>query len=361
MVSGFFDNIKDHSEIKLRILGKFLTPWSAKLGYLATKGNGIVWYVDGFAGPGTYKDGDKGSPVLGLRRAKHVQIEGRNYQLACFFIEKDQDNWRSLVHVAELYRSDGLKVSIKQGDFSNFIADIDESTKDSPVMLFEDPFGISPLKYDVFKPFLQRQSPLDLILTFHHRAVHRLFKDRPELVTEAIGTDSWREEWNKLTDTRLRTEHVLKVFGENLKNDGGFLDVFDYPIRSSQNAAPKYYLIFASRHYDAFELWNDELVQEETNLSVKEYSSFAQQSSFLPRLDQETTAVSLIEEIIRFVEQKMKTTRKEIIEHFVLSRRWQYHTKDIRKAVKGLIESGRLNRDTKAKPNIDTDILYLKP
>ena len=54
MVAGFFDNLRDYSEIKLRILGRFLAPWAAKLGFWTRRRNGAIWYVNGFAGPGKY-------------------------------------------------------------------------------------------------------------------------------------------------------------------------------------------------------------------------------------------------------------------------------------------------------------------
>ena len=67
-------------------------------------------------------------------------------------------------------------------------------------------------------------------------------------------------------------------------SDGRFLDVFFYPIRTSIGASPKYYLMFVSRHYDAYELWNDEVAREESNLSARQTISIAQKS-FLPEFD----------------------------------------------------------------------------
>ena len=62
MVPGFFDNLRDHSEVKHRILASFLTPWAAKLGSTFRGRSGVIWYVDGFAGAGKYGDGRDGSP-----------------------------------------------------------------------------------------------------------------------------------------------------------------------------------------------------------------------------------------------------------------------------------------------------------
>ena len=135
MALRFFDNLRDYSEIKLRILGRFLVPWAAKLGSLAVRGNGVIWYVDGFAGKGRYDDGGEGSPLLGLRRAKHTQIEKRSYELACFFVEKRRNNWESLENIVIPFRRDGIDVVNRHGEFSTFVPEIVRATQRSPVLL----------------------------------------------------------------------------------------------------------------------------------------------------------------------------------------------------------------------------------
>ena len=359
MAVRFFDNLRDYTEIKLRILGRFLTPWSAKLGYQASKGGGVIWYVDGFAGPGQYKDGRDGSPLLALRRANHINMEKRPYELSCFFVEKDHNNWRNLSEISEPFKRDGIKVRNERGEFSDFIVEIQEATKGSTVLFFVDPFGISPLKYEKFRLLLGREWPIDLILTFPHRAVHRLATEHPHLVTEAIGSDTWKIGWDELANPASQTERVLHILRENVLTDGRFLDVVYYPIKPTKRSAPKYFLLFASRHYDAFELWNDEIAQEETTLSTNEYAQ-APQTSFLPQVDQQITANILWDEVRDLLRAKRKTRRQDVIRFFVLSKWGQYHTRDIKKAVGAFIESGEVFREVRGKKSIDTDFLHYR-
>ena len=140
---------------------------SAKLGSLAQRSNKVIWYVDGFAGEGKYKDGSDGSPLLGLRSARHTLDQNRQYQLACFFIEKSLKRWRSLEGLVEPFRDNGVSVLNEHGEFSALVPQIAQETQGSPVLAFVDPFGISPLKYDQFRTLLHRRWPLDLG-TFHH-------------------------------------------------------------------------------------------------------------------------------------------------------------------------------------------------
>ena len=234
---------------------------------------------------------------------------------------------------------------------------IAQETQGSPVLAFVDPFGISPLKYDQFRSLLHRRWPLDLILTFQHRALHRLAKDHPHLITDAIGTGGWKTIWDGATDPQSQTEQVLQLFRANLLNDGRFLDVFFYPIRPSIRASPRYYLLFGSRHYDAFELWNDEIVSEEAILSTRQYEILARQSTFLPAYDEEVKALNLLREIRELGSINPVTTRQHIVMRLVRDRWGQYHTGEIKRAVNSLIGSGEISREHGSGRNINTDRL----
>ena len=54
----FFLEMKDWSERKLRLFSAYLVGFVRIL-----SGKGKIYYVDGFAGCGVYKDGAKGSPL----------------------------------------------------------------------------------------------------------------------------------------------------------------------------------------------------------------------------------------------------------------------------------------------------------
>lgn len=360
MTAEFFDNLRDYSEIKLRILRKFLTPWATKLGSYARRRNGVIWYVDGFAGRGKYDDDSDGSPMLGLRKAKQIQIENKGYGLACFFVEKNRGYWQALEQVVLPFRQDGLTILNRHGEFSELIPDIEYETRGSPVMMFVDPFGLSPLKFEPFRLMLGRQGPLDIILTFQHQAVHRLATEHPDLISDAVGGDRWMAGWNSIDDPEAKIEHVLQEFRQNMLDAGNFIDVVSYPIRESKQSAPRYYLLFASRHDDAFELWNDEVVQEEITLTLKEYGKLVGQTSFFPAIDQEATGLSLLNEIRGLGDLLTQpTNRRNIVMYFVRHKWGEYHTKEIKKAVGALVESGEIRRDqTAGRGSIDTDHLH---
>lgn len=80
----FFEDIQGHSEIKLLALEKFVIPYIRKVFYdKHNKNNGRIILFDGFAGPGEYKAGDKGSPLRCLEAAivAYLQYKEKNQKI----------------------------------------------------------------------------------------------------------------------------------------------------------------------------------------------------------------------------------------------------------------------------------------
>lgn len=344
-----------------------MVPWSSKLGYKArTRGGGRIWYVDGFAGPGKYKDGADGSPIIGARRALTILRENRGYTLGCINVEIKRNWYEALEEGTEAYKRDGVPIYNLRGDFSELIPDISRIIgEDDPSLLFVDPFGISPLKLKKLRPLLGRPGETDLVLTFNTRSLDRLRTERPYLITEAIGTDRWikpddellsevfgeklwRESWKPSVDPlhyMKWADVILYLFRQNLKSEGKFLDVVDYPIRTKADAAPKYHLVFASRHYDAFELLNDEVCQEEDVLSQQTFSRLASgQLTFIHLIREQQRTANLIMAIQSFSARNNVTCRRDLIRYLVMNHWAQWHTKEMRAAVRGLIQIGKIER-----------------
>src|ERR1044071_682161 len=80
-----------HTLAKIVILRSYLNAWFRILGQ--GKKHQTILYVDGFAGPGRYNNGEDGSPVAALQAAQAAIKElgsGLNAkEFHCAFIEKD--------------------------------------------------------------------------------------------------------------------------------------------------------------------------------------------------------------------------------------------------------------------------------
>src|ERR1043166_4959594 len=93
--------LEPHSKAKHLVLQNYLHAWLPILG----SWSGRILLVDGFAGPGQYKGGEEGSPLVALRaftehKAKQV-IKG---EVRFIFIESDQARVQHLRQVVEPWR-----------------------------------------------------------------------------------------------------------------------------------------------------------------------------------------------------------------------------------------------------------------
>jgi len=267
-------------------------------------------------------------------------------------VELDSTRYEALCRETHPYSQQGVPIWNLKGDFSEAIPGILEIVgQDDAVLVFIDPFGVKALEFDKLRPLVSRRGETDLFLTFQTSAVYRLVTQHPQYVTQAVGSDDWRCAW-----PNRRVEAVLDTLSKNLGELGHFLGVERYAIRSEKQAAAKYHLVIASRSYHAFELVNDFVCQEEKALDHKFYAKLPQES-FLPQIDTEASERRLVDAILDFGKAHPKTTRREIIQHIVLSHWRQWRTGEIKNAVSGLIDAGRISREKRVPAHIDTDPL----
>lgn len=348
----FFEKVKDHSEIKHRILGKFIRPWRSKLGFkIRGRGTATLWYVDAFAGTGKYGDGADGSPVLGAREALQAHREHRGYELSCINVEIKKSRWKELETNTAEFKDSGVTVYNVCDDFSMAVPHILEIVgRADPILLFVDPFGIKPLVFESLAPLLSRTGAVDLILTFNTSALHRLVVNHPHLVTQAVGSNDWTREWN------IRgPDAVLRCFEQQLVPAGRFLPIASYPVRHEVDGPAHYHLLIGSRHEDAYLLLNDSVCEEDERLS--NYKTILQ-PSFLKTWDKDEEQRELLDSILQAARAIRKPTRKSLRAHLVIARWGEWHTRDINKAVNALVTSGLVRREHAG--DIDTDLLTVE-
>ena len=63
-------DLDDHTRAKHEILRYYLGGWFPIL----ARASGRIIYLDGFAGPGIYSNGEEGSPIIALRTASEHML-----------------------------------------------------------------------------------------------------------------------------------------------------------------------------------------------------------------------------------------------------------------------------------------------
>src|SRR5689334_17966714 len=89
--SQFFDESRQQSQIKARIIEKYLWAWAKVIIPTAKKQREKrILYIDLFAGPGRYDDGTLSTPLLVLQKA--IGDPDMRSMLVTLFNDKDADS-----------------------------------------------------------------------------------------------------------------------------------------------------------------------------------------------------------------------------------------------------------------------------
>ena len=331
--SVFFDEPKQESLIKLRILEKYLVPWSAKIGS-ASVGK-TIWVVDGFAGPGIYDNAAStpGSPKRILDRAQQVANQDKPFRIGCLFVESDRQRWEALRELCARY--DDVVTHVLHGDFWSKIHEIGLTVAGQPMFLIIDPFGVMGLDYRKLASLANSSTKCDLVVTFVGSAVPRLESQYPEAIQRAIGPSA-------PDDTS-----AAQTFVRNMADAADFLQGGRFSIKQSIDAATSYELIVFSRSHHAYELWNDFVTKEWKELARLKPTSPTKPfirgfEEALSEADASKEQKSAANDILDWSRPLQRFTRRQVIEDFVVVRFGDYHTSTLKQAIKLLEDETRI-------------------
>lgn len=94
MDQSFFEESRQQSIIKARIISKYFWVWAKVIIPTAKKRGNRIAYIDLFAGPGRYGDGTISTPLKVLEQA--VSDPEMSQMLVTWFNDKDSDNVTAL-------------------------------------------------------------------------------------------------------------------------------------------------------------------------------------------------------------------------------------------------------------------------
>ena len=278
----FFIELKDWSKRKLRIVGKYLDGFSKILG---SSSNMPVYYVDGFAGRGTYERGEKGSPVIAAELAECYRDESKSYRLYCINVENDLDNFTNLQAETNGF---GNLVYNYSGTFMDNLDAILSHIGICPTLFFLDDFGVSGIDWGIVEKLLRRKGTTDLWIRFDHKTVRRLdgfftsgakgadqkFAHLPQLY--GINDPFYLHQRLDGSTPQVRMQNTLSLYLEQLEKTFqsskkiGFAAA--YPIFSLGKQL-KYHMVFTCAHQKAARLASD-IVNSEDDIYQRERQEY---------------------------------------------------------------------------------------
>ncbi len=230
--------IDKHTLAKHEILRRYLEAWLPIMSSWCPR----LVIIDGFAGPGVYKGGEPGSPIVELQTfLTHKQRDRIRAEVVCVFIEEDVRRAERLEQEIARFGKlpSQLRVRVIPGKyeetFSRILDEIQEQGASlAPTFAFIDPFGYSQAPMHLSGRFLQFErcevllyAPLRWINRFISRA------GQETALTSFFGTDRWKDAIPLYRQTRIRFLHDLLY--EQLKAETGLRYVRSFEIVAPGN------------------------------------------------------------------------------------------------------------------------------
>jgi three-Cys-motif partner protein len=209
---------ESHTLAKHKILSEYLVAWiqilsrqSQKIGATSRP----LKYIDAFAGPGIYENGNKGSPILAIE----VALKFPNplpVPVEFVFIENDGERHRTLEQQISLYHesiassSNVHSVKAIKGDCvveMNKMLDHAAAFQEvfGPALVFLDQFGYSGVPMSLIARVLSA-SECEVLTFFFWRELDRFIGDKSKHagINSAFGGNDWQPAINMGTEERIR-------------------------------------------------------------------------------------------------------------------------------------------------------------
>ena len=319
------------------VLRNYLDGWFPILG----RWNGRLLFIDGFAGPGEYADGEKGSPLVAMecvRRHREIgRLRGTEVVFLCMESDMSRaDHLRQLLQSQEPMRN--TTFDVLDGDFDGHMTRlldlIDEQNSTlAPAFVMVDPFGVKGSRMQLIGRVLGNAKS-ECLISFMYEPIRR-FKSLPEFggpMDELFGTADWRDCLD-MEEEPAKKQFLHDLFAKQLKRHGAKYVV---PFELWRGNRHIYTLYFATGSLKGCNLMKASIWKVDDTGG----NAFRSGVAGLPSLFAPDT-----EPLARQLRQEFGTdwTTMQRIDDFVMSDRTPYHLGQLRRATLSRLESeGRL-------------------
>lgn len=256
--------MKEQTEMKHSILSLYLNPWIKKISQV----DSTLLFVDGFAGPGKYPNGDNGSPLIAMDMADKLldNISGVDHRVDDFemvFIEDDSTNFEKLQHNVSQKKEEvdpRIHPQCVPSKFQNwaqsFISD-HQRTSPPPSLIFIDPFGYGSIPFDLISRLFQlRNNSLELLITFMAGKMAQWMEDEnhQKAITETLGYQGWKEEVSTEYKKDERAQKFSQIYQRQLKYEAGARYTLPFEMVEESKRQICYYLIHVTNHIEGLKV-----------------------------------------------------------------------------------------------------------
>ena len=214
-----------HTKGKHLVLREYMNAWLP----IMTKWNRRVLFIDAFAGPGEYSNGEEGSPIIALKALiGHSQKNRITNRINYLFIEENADRCSHLTDMLKRLESDipqNCAYQVINATFDDTLTDVLDRIEAhnrslAPSFVMIDPFGVSGTPMHTIERILKNPKS-EVYISVMYRDINR-FKTHPSFgphLDGLFGTDVWRQ-GNDISDGDERRKFFYNLYKEQLKKAG---------------------------------------------------------------------------------------------------------------------------------------------
>jgi three-Cys-motif partner protein len=285
---SFFEESREQSLIKARIISKYFWAWAKVITPTAKKTDKRISYIDLFAGPGRYRDGTQSTPLLVLQQA--IADPDMREMLVALFNDGDAANASSLKQAIDsLPGIEKLKYRprINNKEIGADIVRMFEKASLVPTFFFVDPWGYKGLSLGLINSALKNWG-CDCVFFFNYNRVNmgltnELVREHMNVLFGEARADAIRGKLEGLNSAE-RENLIVEELSGALKQMGADY-VLPFTFRNDSGTRTTHHLIFASKDFKGYEIMKEIMAQEssETNQGVAsfEYSPASEKFPFL--------------------------------------------------------------------------------
>lgn len=236
--------IEPRTRAKHEILRRYLQAWFPIL----AKRHPRIVYLDGFAGPGRYSNGEEGSPIIALNAARSQYAHLKSSEPVFVFVEDDIARAKHLaeVEIPALRLPGHFRVLTPAGTFeatlTALLDDLDQKKHEiAPTFALVDPFGITGLPFALISRLLGRPH-CEILVTFMTHTIQRFVDQLPEHINNLVGRPDAAALISRAPD---RATKARELYCDALRSKARFVHCFN--MYNTQGKVI-YNLVFATQH-----------------------------------------------------------------------------------------------------------------
>lgn len=331
--------LEPHTRGKHIVLKAYLDAWLPVLGFT----EGRILFIDGFAGPGEYADGEWGSPLIALDAFASHRSRGRmSAEVFFVFVEEDEARAEHLRDLVKPYADklpDSTTIVVECG---NCLETLNEAldrldvagSRMAPAFVMLDPFGVMDTPMSLVERVL-RHPKCEVYISFMWEWINR-FKGEEKFAMHLdalFGTSDWRAALD--LPKAERKQFLYDVYERQLRASGAkFVTYFEL----WNEGRHVYTIFFATKHPKGMDLMKQAIWKADRSGGYRFIGRRGGQIDF----EVETTDLTQFAREIRARFGGRAVVPIEEIEEWAMSDATDFHSAQLKKALKIIEDTGAL-------------------